>query len=259
MPKLQLSQSPNESIAYTLTPPPGDRTPDTLVIYVHGFASHQKGEKALYLKDQFNAIGWAFLSFDHRGHGDSSGTMTELTVTRNLEDLDAILMSQGAGYKRRILVGSSMGGQTAAWYAARHPDQITANLLMAPAFRFLENRIRDLGPERVKSLEREGQITIQNEWVEVTIGQQLIEDAKQYPLEKLLPDYKTPTLIIHGTQDDQVPFADSVAFAQQSKARPLELLLITGGDHRLTDYKETLFSEMKAFCQRTRLLASSPE
>jgi alpha-beta hydrolase superfamily lysophospholipase len=254
MAQLSLPHSPREYLDYTLTLPQKKRKPNTLVIYVHGFASHQKGEKALFLRDRFTEMGTAFLAFDHRGHGNSTGTMKELSVTRNLEDLDAILQSKGTGFKRRILIGSSMGGQTAAWYAARHPDLITANLLIAPGFRFLQNRIRDLGPKGLKRLMTEGEMMIKNEWVEVTIGKVLLEDARKYPVERLLQEYQIPTLILHGTNDEAVPFRDSVNFIQKSRARPLELLLIAGGDHRLTDQKEALFMCMKTFCKRMGLL-----
>lgn len=245
---------PGEQIDYTLSIPTGKDDPETLVVYCHGFASHQKGEKALFFRDRFLDAGAAFLAFDHRGHGDSSGVMSELSISRNLEDLDAILAATGRAFKRRILAGSSMGGQTAAWYAARHPREIAANLLIAPGFRFLENRIRDLGPEGLEKLDREGKAMFRNEWVEVTIGRDLIEDGRKYPMEKLIPDYKTPTLILHGTADATVPFEDSVTFVEKTTARPLELVLIAGGDHRLTANKEDLFDSMASFCRRFRLL-----
>jgi len=254
MPKINFPQNSSQFLDYSLTPPPGKNQAETLVIYVHGFASHQSGEKVLFLKERFNEIGTAFLAYDHRGHGNSSGTMKELTVTKNLEDLDQIIQSQGKNFKNRILIGSSMGGQTAAWYAAHHPDQIDANLLIAPAFRFLENRQRDLGPQGLKTLEEEGEVIIKNEWVEVTIGKKLVEDAQNYPVETLLQKYQTPTLMIHGLNDDSVPVLDSFSFIQASKARPLELLMIGGGDHRLTEHKETLFLNMKTFCKKIGLI-----
>lgn len=250
MVRLALPDSPGDYLDYTLTLPKSKRATGTLIIYVHGFASHQKGEKVLFLRDRFTAIGAAYLAFDHRGHGNSSGKMKALTITRNLEDLDAILRSKGRGFKRRILIGSSMGGQTAAWYAAHHPDLITANLLIAPGFRFLQNRLRELGTTGLKRLKAEGQITIKNEWSEVTIGQELLKDARHYPVERLLKDYQTPTLIFHGTDDSAVPFQNSVDFIQKSNARPMQLLLIAGGDHRLTDHKDALFAHMHTFCRR---------
>jgi len=235
---------------FTLTLPQRTQTPDTLVIYLHGFASHQKGEKVLYFRDRFVKMGAAYLAFDHRGHGNSSGTMKDLTITRNLEDLDTMIKTEGAGFKQRILIGSSMGGQTAACYAARRPDTITANLLIAPGFRFLQNRLKELGTKGLKKLKAEGQITIKNEWVEVTIGKELLDDAQHFTMDRLVKDYQTPTIILHGTEDGAVPFQDSVDFIQRSKARPLDLLLIAGGDHRLTDQKEVLFEHMYTFCKR---------
>jgi uncharacterized protein len=254
MTQLRFPHRPAEHLDYTLTVPSDGRTATTLVTYLHGFASDQSGDKVLYLRERFAAIGCAFLAFDHRGHGRSSGTMTELTISTNLEDLEAVLQHHGQGYARRILVGSSMGGQTAAWYAARHPGEIAANVLIAPGFRFMERRLEELGPKGLEQLRKEGRITYKNRWVEATVGPALFEDAGQYTIDRLLPLYRTPSLLLHGTDDDSVPFEDSVVFTKLTKARPLELLLIAGGDHRLTDWKATLFSTMEAFLRRLQLL-----
>jgi pimeloyl-ACP methyl ester carboxylesterase len=250
MAQINLPGKPEEFLNYTLTLPQMCQTPNTLMIYLHGFASHQNGEKVLYLRDRFVKMGAAYLAFDHRGHGDSSGAMKDLTITRNLEDIDIIMNAVGTNFKQRILIGSSMGGQTAAWYAARHPNLITANLLIAPGFRFLQNRLKQLGTKGLKKLKAEGQITIKNEWVEVTIGKGLLDDARHFTMDKLMKHYRTPTIILHGTEDGAVPFQDSLEFIQRTKARPLDLLLISGGDHRLTDYKDILFEHMYAFCKR---------
>lgn len=254
MTQLAFPHDPTEYLDFTLTPPSGGGTATTLVIYLHGFASDQYGEKVLYLRDRFAAIGCAFLTFDHRGHGRSSGTMKELTISKNLEDLEAVLQHHGGGYARRILVGSSMGGQTASWYATRHPDEIDANVLIAPGFRFIERRMEELGPEGLEQIRKNGQITYKNQWIDATVGPALFDDAGQYTVDRLLPLYRTPALLIHGTEDDSVPFEDSVVFTKLTTARPLELLLIAGGDHRLTDWKETLFSSMEAFLRRLHLL-----
>jgi len=254
MARLHIPGHPADHLDYILTPPAGGRPATTLVTYLHGFASDQFGEKVLYLRDRFVAAGFAFLTFDHRGHGRSSGTIMDLTVSRNLEDLAAVLQQHGSGYARRILVGSSMGGQTAAWYAARHPDEIAAAVLIAPGFRFIERRMEELGPAGLERLRTTGRVAYKNQWVDVTIGPALFDDAGQYTVDRLLPLYRTPSLLLHGTEDESVPFEDSVVFTKLTKARPLELCLIAGGDHRLTDWKETLFSEIEAFLKRLRLL-----
>jgi pimeloyl-ACP methyl ester carboxylesterase len=221
-----------------------------VVVYVHGFASHQRGEKALYFGERFLARGDAYLTFDLRSHGASSGAMADLTVTRALADVEAMLAWARQRFTRIAVIGSSLGGQLAAWAAARDPKRIMANLLIAPAFCFYENRARDLGPDGVARLRAEGQIVVRNEWVTTTVGRNLLDDAEGYGFDRLLVGYRTPTLILHGTEDATVPLAASVEFAARSSARPLELVAVAGGDHRLSDHKAVLFDYMAGFLDR---------
>lgn len=240
----------DEYLDYTLTP---GRSTETLLLYIHGFASHQRGEKALYFRDRAAARGIAYLAFDLRGHGASSGTIEALTLSDGLEDLSALLAGPAAPYRRIVLIGSSMGGQLAAWTAARSPERIAANILIAPSFSFYENRLRDLGEEGLRGLNQLGKFRIRNEWVDVTIGPALIEDAKRYRVGNLLPIYRTPTLIFHGTVDTTVPLSGSLDFIERASARPLDLLLIGGGDHRLSDQKTFLFDMASLFLNRIGL------
>ena len=249
MPRLSVG-SDGDVIDYTLTTPPACDEPDTVVVYVHGFASHQRGEKALYFGERFLAQGYAYLTFDLRGHGASGGTMEELTISRAIEDLETVLVWARGRFARCAMIGSSLGGQVAAWAAARRPEDVAANLLIAPAFGFYENRVRDLGDEGLARLRAEGRATIRNEWVTVTVGRALVDDAARYPVDRLISSYRTPTLILHGTDDASVPVAGSVDFARRSAARPLELVLFGGGDHRLTDRKAGMFDAMAGFLGR---------
>ncbi len=242
----------NDPLDYTLTLP--SRPTDILFIYVHGFASHQRGEKALYFRDRVVEQGMAYLTFDLRGHGDSGGTIRTLTLTRGLEDLSAILSGPAAPYRKIVLIGSSMGGQLAVWTAAWNPNRITAAVLIAPSFSFYENRLRDLGETGLRRLNQEGEMRIRNEWIDVTIGRALVEDAKQYEIEKILPTYRTPTLILHGTADTTVPWEGSVDFVRRAAARPLDLVLIGGGDHRLSEQKSSLFDLIMTFVRKIGLL-----
>lgn len=242
--------SGGEYVDYTLLCPASCDNPQSVVLYVHGFASHQGGEKARYFGERFVARGDAYLTFDLRGHGASSGTMADLTVTRALADVEAMLAWVQARFARIVVIGSSLGGQLAAWTAACDPKRITANLLIAPAFSFYENRVRDLGPEGLARLRAEGYAIIRNQWVTTAVGKDLVDDAEGYGLDRLLAAYRTPTLILHGTEDSTVPLAGSVEFAVRSSARPFELVAIAGGDHRLSDYKAVLFDYMTSFLDR---------
>ena len=245
---MRLELSTGGYLDYHLTP--GPNPGGTLVVFVHGYGSHQGGDKAVYFRDRVAALGAGYLAFDLRGHGASSGTMDDLTLSGGIGDLQAIMDGPAAGFGRVQLIGSSMGGQIAAWYAARFPERVAANVLIAPAFAFYENRLRDLGADGIREIAATGRARIQNQWVDLTIGRALLEDAAGYVLSELTRSYKTPTLILHGTADTTVAPEGSVTFVRRAHARPLDLVLIGGGDHRLTEHKAYLFDLMRAFWAR---------
>ncbi|HET6370321.1 MAG TPA: alpha/beta hydrolase, partial [Nitrospiria bacterium] len=102
----------------------------------------------------------------------------------------------------------------------------------------------------MQELEARGKIRVTNQWVDVTVGRGLIEDARKYSVDDLLLLYRTPTLIFHGTADESVPYEGSFSFVQRGSARPLDLVLIAGGDHRLSEQKGFLFDVMRDFLER---------
>ena len=72
--------------------------------------------------------------------------MFDLSLTRNVGDaarLHGFLRAQG--YERLLLMGSSMGGGTALWYAAHHPQDIAAAVHLAPSVELHEGLMRRAG------------------------------------------------------------------------------------------------------------------
>ncbi len=113
------------------------QTGNPAVVFAHGFGSTRGGEKSIAFEDECTRRGWAYAACDFRGHGDSGGTMLDLTGSRLIEDLDSVTraVTQRTGGPL-FLVGSSMGAWTAAWLAALNPQRIRACGLIAPAFSF---------------------------------------------------------------------------------------------------------------------------
>jgi len=238
-----------ESLALDATAP---RRPDgTLLLYLHGLGSHRGGEKARFLEEHFLARGFGFARFDFRGHGDSSGRFEELSLSRHLADLRAVvghLASGAAGTppRRLVVVGASLGGLVAAWHGLLDRDAVVAQVLIAPAFRILERYLAALGEFGRERWRREGTYRFVGPWFEFDLQWSAIEDAANYPHERLVRESTAPTLILHGTRDESAPFAASRDFADACTARP-RLVAIEGGDHRLTAHKERLADEIERF------------
>jgi pimeloyl-ACP methyl ester carboxylesterase len=211
------------------------------VLYVHGFGSTRAGEKAAAFETACARRDWTFASFDFRGHGESTGTLLELRGTGLLADLAAVrdyLVERGV--HRYYLVGSSMGGWAAAWFALRHADRVPACALLAPAFDFVRSRWAGLTEDERAHWRQTGRHRFQNQWVDAEVGYGLVEEIDLFPVETLASGLTVPLLIFQGMRDDVVPFTDSLRLLEQSGPGKAELRLYKDGDHRLLSRKDEM-------------------
>ena len=229
-----------ESLVFDWTPP---GSTGRTAVFVHGLGSNRRGDKAEHFAERFADLGWGFLALDLRGHGESGGGMEQLTLSRCLEDLHAVLAWLPDPRSVGLMIGSSMGGAVTAWYQARHPAAGRCIALIAPAFRF-PARFAELPAAEMAEWRRSGVRRFLSEWIDLKIGYSLVEDSTQYTFDELLRTYAAPTLILHGMQDVAVPWQDSVSFIERAACPNIHLLLIKEGDHRLTRQKAYLFDSM---------------
>ena len=107
------------------------------IIFFGGFASDMEGTKALALQDYAEERGQAFLRFDYRGHGKSSGSFTDGNIGKWLSDCLAVLDKLTHGCQ--ILVGSSMGGWLTLLTARERPGRVGGIVGIASAPDFTED------------------------------------------------------------------------------------------------------------------------
>jgi pimeloyl-ACP methyl ester carboxylesterase len=102
------------------------------IVLLHGLTATRRyvvmGSSAL------ERSGHRTISYDARGHGNSSPAPTPDAYTYELlaEDLGAVL--DELEIERVVLAGASMGAQTALRFALDHPDRVCALGLITPAF-----------------------------------------------------------------------------------------------------------------------------
>ena len=168
------------------------------VVYLHGFASSPDSGKA----HRFHA------ECTTRGMGFSCPDLNEpefetLTVTRMLEQTRDAIAASGEGPV--VLVGSSLGAFVAVHAAARDLTGRVANLvLMAPAFDFGGNRLKQIGEHGIERWRAEGSLEFfhygHNRPRQVWFT--LYEDAAQYDAYAL--QLAMPIQIFQGRHDDVV-------------------------------------------------------
>ena len=208
----------------------------TVVLYLHGFGSSQSGEKAELFRARSLERGIAFCSFDFRGHGDSEGSMFDLSLSRNLADVEAVQDELARrGWTRLILFGSSMGGLTGLWHAHRHPDRVAAAVHLAPAVGLEDTFAARLGPAGMAGWERDGTLEVTHDLGTWDLGWGFVTDLRAHTLDELCDGYSTPTLIFQGKHDDSVPWRSVVDFASRASGEEIELHLFADGDHRMLE------------------------
>lgn len=116
---------------------PENKTPNSLVILMHGFTSNRgytPDHLLVQLSQKLVAQHLATLRFDFNGHGQSDGNFQDMTVVNEIADAEVVL-----NYARHLpvqhiyLMGHSQGGVVASMLAGLYPEYIDKVVLMAPA------------------------------------------------------------------------------------------------------------------------------
>jgi len=102
----------------------------TTAVLLHGAGRGSK-ERLIPLLREFVARGCRGLALDFSGHGESTGTLRELSLRRRFEQAVAVIGAQAPG--PLVLVGFSMSGQTVADLAGHFGERVVALGLCAPA------------------------------------------------------------------------------------------------------------------------------
>ncbi|WP_009634336.1 YqiA/YcfP family alpha/beta fold hydrolase [Synechocystis sp. PCC 7509] len=205
-------------------------------IYLHGFASSPNSAKAKYFHSAF-----AELSIDLKTPNLNQGNFSQLTITRQIEQIKAEFPPSPTPV---TLIGSSLGGLTAAWIAETSL-QVQRLVLLAPAFEFLSHWLPQLAEAKLKQWQDEQYLMVYHygEKRSLPLSYNFVLDAANYQDDRLLRPI--PTLILHGCDDEVIPIAASRNYAS---SRPWVQLIELNSDHALADVSRQ-WQQIKSFIQ----------
>jgi pimeloyl-ACP methyl ester carboxylesterase len=206
------------------------------VVFLHGYHSDMTGGKALALEAFCRDSGYAFLRFDAFGHGESSGDVFEGTIGRWAADAVAVLDELTEG--PQVLVGSSLGGWLALLGGVERRHRVAGLVGIAAAPDFTEDLMwAGMSFEQRRQLLETGEVTEPNlyephkPW---RIPRGLIEDGRNHLLLRDIVNLECPVRLIHGQQDQDVPWQTALQLADSLTSSDVEVLLVKDGDHRLS-------------------------
>ncbi|MEM7423641.1 MAG: alpha/beta hydrolase, partial [Pseudomonadota bacterium] len=133
------------------------------IVFLSGFKSDMRGIKATWLADWCAKSGRAFVRFDYRGHGESTGSFADLGIGDWAADACHVIDQLTEG--PQILVGSSMGGWIALLLARLRPESIAGLVGIAAAPDFTEGLLRSrLTAEQLEAIELEGRVEVPSQY-----------------------------------------------------------------------------------------------
>ena len=205
------------------------------VVFLCGYASEMSGTKARFLHRRCAEAGHAYLRFDYRGHGASSGRFEDGTIGSWADD--ACVVIEAATRGRLVLVGSSMGGWIMLLVARRLPERVRALVGVAAAPDFTEDGMwpRMSASER-ETLATRGVVYVPGEYSDdpYPITLRLIEDGRERLQFRDRIPLDCPVRLIHGYRDDDVPWRTSLRLAARLRSSDVTVEIVSDGDHRLS-------------------------
>ncbi len=199
---------------------PADAPPWPGMVILHG-AGSRKENHADFART-CNARGWAAVTFDQRGHGESEDEMSPGAVgdvglmARFLADTD------GVDPARICVRGSSMGGWMAIHAAATAPE-IAGTIAICPA-----------GEEHLARGLRRGELEMRADGgaLEAWLGEHDVREAAALMGTK-------PLIILHARGDEQIPYTWSEEVFDRA-SDPRRLIILPGGHHRSVQHDAEL-------------------
>ncbi len=210
-----------------------------LSIYLHGFASSPHSKKARAVQQRFVQAGLPLLIPDL-----NQNDFAHLTLSRQVQQVEALLPSALDLLEKSpvLLIGSSLGGLTAAWLGDRHAT-IQALVLLAPAFGFLDHWLPKLGETTLQQWQQDGYLPVYHyrEGHEIPLHYAFVSDAQHYDAAQL--NRPIPTVILHGLDDDVIPIQASRDYAA---SRPWVTLVELEDDHALANADDAIWQAITA-------------
>ena len=192
------------------------------VIYVHGTPG-DAGMFAMYIRD--NIEGVESISIDRPGFGQTGGP-----AVRSFEDqaaaFEPLLVERDGRWP--VLVGHSLGGPIVARAAADYADRVGAIVIIAGSL--------DPGLERPRWFNHAGALLYPVLLNPLAVSNAEIFAAPEQTklLARVLDRIRCPVVIVHGTEDGLVPYAN-VEYMERAftNAASVEVITIEGGNHFL--------------------------
>ena len=206
------------------------------IIFLHGFASSNKGTKAQYLREKFSAL--PHVNFHALDFNPTPQDFEHMTLTGLINRLRQYILDHQLGDIN--LIASSMGALVGLNYAHRFGG-VQKMLLLAPALFFLSAR---LDQKEIETWKRQGALEFFHYAFEQNLPLKYDHYIDALHYARPVPP-AAPVAIIHGQNDDVIPINISRDYAASFPARVR--LTEVDSDHSLNDQLALVWEHVQSF------------
>ena len=211
-----------------------------LYAYLHGFASGPQATKGRALAEAFSERGLELALPDL--NRPSFAALSPGAMLEAIDELDAAALEART---RLCLIGSSLGGYLAAYWAGLHPARVRRLVLLCPGFRLAERWPHMIGTVGFERWRQQGFFPFVNgaghfedvHWA-------FFEESSRLPPE---PEVPCPTLILHGRRDEVVPIDTSRNYSDRHADRCT--LVELDDDHQMHASVQPIIEETMRFME----------
>ena len=216
---------------------------DKIVIMCHGIRGN-KDECGAFTKlsEKLLEIGYSSFRFDFNGHGESDGLDKDMTITKEISDLETTVnMLQKKGYGEFVLLGGSFGAGIVSLFPFEKYNNVKAIVLWYGCLDYDYVRFGNLFTEKnKKDAEKFGYYISRsmNTGKEFKLGLELFNETYEYKPYENLKKCILPKLFVHGNEDSAIPCKLSERVSSNCSNSTLKI--INGGEHTFMNSNESI-------------------
>ena len=211
---------------------PMDGNPKNYAVFAHCFTCNKNFNTVKFITQALVEKGFAVLSFDFTGLGESEGEFADSHFSANVQDLVCAANFLKREYKApALIVGHSLGG-AASIFASAEVEEIKAVVTIgAPAD---PAHVTHLFKDDLDKLKESGRAEVNIGGRSFEITAEFVEELKKNDMRQVLKGLRKSFLFMHSPQDDIVDIKNAAKLYEMA-FHPKSFISLDGASHLLMD------------------------
>lgn len=218
---------------------PADQKPYGFSIFAHCFTCGKNLTTVRTITKALASRGYAVLSFDFTGLGQSDGEFADSNFSGNVEDVIAAAQFLEKEFSAPLLlIGHSLGGAAIIKAALQLPSVKAIATIAAPS---QVSHVRKLFQSDLAKIESVGSAKVDLGGRSFLIKKQFVDDLINHTITQTLGELSKALLILHSPQDTVVNITNASELYQFAH-HPKSFVSLDGADHLLSNKTDAQYT-----------------